>query len=77
MFTSPIFFSEIFDESYRQETCVIYGTRDRIAPNEDFFRQYFTDESRICHIDMDHKLDEKGASRVFRFIFESLNDKLK
>ena len=62
------FFSEVFDESYRQETYVIYGTRDEIAPNEEFFKQYYTEESRVFHIDMEHKLDAEGAKKVFEII---------
>ena len=63
-----VFFSEIFDKSFRRQSYVVYGTRDRIAPNEGFFKQYYNDESRICHVDMEHKLDEKGTRKVFELI---------
>ena len=62
------FFSDVFNEDFRKQTYVIYGSRDQIAPNEGFFKQYYNDASRIVHIDMDHKLDERGAKKVFELI---------
>ena len=62
------FFSEILDANFIQETYVIYGTKDSIASNEKFLRRYYTDGSRVFHIDMEHKLDENGASTVFNII---------
>ena len=62
------FFSEVFNDAFRQETYIIYGTRDKIAANEDFFKQYFNDDSRVCHIDMDYKLDVVGAQKVVEII---------
>ena len=62
------FFSEAFNDNFRQKSYVIYGARDMIAPNEDFLKQYYNDESRVFHIDMEHKLDEKGAYKVFEII---------
>lgn len=64
-----VFFSEFFNAEFRQNSYVIYGTRDMIAPNEDFLEQYYNDESRVFHVDMEHKLDEKGAYKVFQIIY--------
>ncbi len=62
------FFSEVFNEDYRQQSYVIYGIRDSIAPNEGFLKQYYNDGSKIWHIDMEHKLDETGANKIFELI---------
>lgn len=67
-----VFFSEVFNDAFKQETYIIYGTRDKIAANEEFFKKYFSDESRVCHIDMDHKLDVKGADKVFELILKEI-----
>ena len=63
------FFSAVFNEEYKQQTYLIYGTRDMVAPNEGFFKKYFNDESRIFHIDMEHKMDERGAKIVCELIY--------
>lgn len=63
-----VFFSEIFDNDFRRQSYVVYGTRDSIAPNEGFLKKYYNDESRVFHIDMEHKLDEEGARKVFELI---------
>ena len=68
------FFSKVFNEDYRRQSYVIYGTRDGIAPNEGFFKQYYNDESRVFHIDMEHKLDENGAKKVFEIISRELSN---
>ena len=62
------FFSEVFNEEYKKETYLIYGTRDIIAPNEEFLKLYYNDESRVFHIDMEHKMDEQGSKKVFELI---------
>ena len=62
------FFLETFDDSFKQETFVLYGNWDDIAHNEDFLSHYYDDESRIHHLDMGHKLDEIGARKVVDII---------
>ncbi|WP_026512019.1 YqiA/YcfP family alpha/beta fold hydrolase [Butyrivibrio sp. LC3010] len=62
------FFSDKFNVSFMQETYLIYGTRDNIAPNEKLFKQYYDDESMISHVDMEHKLNRKGAAVVVELI---------
>ncbi len=62
------FFAGVFNDSFKHETFVIYGNRDDIAPNEDFFKQYYNNELMISYLDMGHKLDEIGARKVVEII---------
>lgn len=62
------FFSGVFNEEYEDETYLIYGNKEIIAPNEEYLKQYFNDETRVFHVDMEHKLDEHGAKKVFELI---------
>ncbi|SKB93158.1 Uncharacterised protein family (UPF0227) [Lachnospiraceae bacterium] len=62
------FFSNMLTENLPQETFILYGLKDDIAPNEAYLKQYYNDQSRIFHVDMAHKLDPKGASKVVDII---------
>lgn len=62
------FFSEVYSDGFKRETFIIYGTRDKIAPNEAFFKPYYNAENMIAHLDMDHKLDIIGARKVVEII---------
>ena len=62
------FFSNVFCNKYKQETYLIYGLKDEIAPNEAFLSRYFDNGSAISHVDMEHKLDKIGANKVYKVI---------
>ena len=63
-------------QEFGPRTRLLYGTLDTVAGNEEFFDRYFHDESRIFHVDMEHRLDDAGAEKVCE-ILETMDTQLR
>ena len=57
------FFNAFHDYESMIETFLVFGSRDTLADNKDFFIRHYS-ESQIYDVDMEHRMDAQGAGKV-------------